>query len=491
MTITSVASQDRGEVLADLSALSRVGTRSRISRRVACDLVGFADALAVVAAVVVATEVCERGSVGMATLQLGLIAAVLVGAVMRNAGLYDIARLHRLPIEPSVLITAVAIGQTTVFGLLRTATAAGGAPRFEWFALALLGSFGLLLAVRFAARALLARLGAGGAFDVRVAVYGSGIVADRVQSHFSDPALGIRFVGHYDDRGDPGRQGQGGVVPTGRLVDLVAAGRQKAIDQIVISLPSTAAERTHHIVRQLEHLPVRISVVTHIASDLLEAGPAHRVSSLGPVGLMTVKMKPLSGWGSIQKATEDFVLGGLLMVVALPILAVVAVAVRLDSPGPVFFRQRRKGLNQQVFEVLKFRTMRVMEDGPSVRQATKGDPRITRVGRFLRRSSLDELPQLVNVLRGEMSLVGPRPHALAHDEHFGDLLARYPNRHQVKPGITGLAQVKGLRGETETTDKMEARLVEDLAYVESWSLGLDMKILMMTGVQVLGGRNAR
>ena len=158
----------------------------------------------------------------------------------------------------------------------------------------------------------------------------------------------------------------------------------------------------------------------------------------------------------------------------------VAVAIKLDSPGPVLFRQRRHGLNRRDINVLKFRSMTVMENGGEVRQASVGDARVTRIGAFLRRTSLDELPQLINVLAGEMSLIGPRPHALVHDDHYGEMLERYANRHQVKPGMTGWAQVCGFRGPTETPDKMQARVACDLVYIDRWSLWFDLKILAMT-----------
>lgn len=168
----------------------------------------------------------------------------------------------------------------------------------------------------------------------------------------------------------------------------------------------------------------------------------------------------------------------------------IALAIKLDSPGPVFFHQRRRGRYQTIISVLKFRTMRVMEDGSDVRQAVAGDQRVTPIGRFLRRSSLDELPQLFNVIRGEMSLVGPRPHALVHDEEFSQLLKMYPDRHQMRPGITGLAQVCGHRGSTAVPGSIDARVAADLAYVQSWSLWLDVKILCKTFFAVVSGKNA-
>ncbi len=178
------------------------------------------------------------------------------------------------------------------------------------------------------------------------------------------------------------------------------------------------------------------------------------------------------------------------MLLCAPLWPVVALAIKLESPGPVLFRQRRRGRYQTVIEILKFRTMHVMEDGDVIRQATAGDARVTFVGRLLRRTSLDELPQLFNVIKGEMSLVGPRPHALAHDEEFSRLLDMYPDRHQMRPGMTGLAQVTGLRGSTAAPGSIEARVDADLAYIRSWSLWLDFKILVRTFYAVLTGKNA-
>ncbi len=171
-------------------------------------------------------------------------------------------------------------------------------------------------------------------------------------------------------------------------------------------------------------------------------------------------------------------------------MALIAIAIKLDSKGPVLFRQRRHGYNYRVVEVLKFRTMTVMEDGAQITQATKNDKRITRVGAFLRRTSLDELPQFWNVIRGDMSIVGPRPHAIAHNNYYDDLIENYANRHRVKPGITGWAQVHGFRGETATPDMMANRVRYDLEYIENWSLWLDLKIVIMTPLFGLFRRSA-
>ena len=198
---------------------------------------------------------------------------------------------------------------------------------------------------------------------------------------------------------------------------------------------------------------------------------------------------------SPQPSVESRLKRALDIVVALgaitffaPALVVIVIAVKLDSAGPVLFMQRRNGVNREVFKIFKFRSMTTMDDGAVVQQATRGDSRITRVGGFLRRTSLDELPQLFNVLRGEMSIVGPRPHALAHDDHYSRLIPLYTRRFEAKPGMTGLAQVEGFRGETETIDKMEARIDCDVQYIDNWSIWLDIKIIFRTASVVLFGQ---
>ncbi|MDH3579122.1 MAG: exopolysaccharide biosynthesis polyprenyl glycosylphosphotransferase, partial [Hyphomicrobiales bacterium] len=205
-----------------------------------------------------------------------------------------------------------------------------------------------------------------------------------------------------------------------------------------------------------------------------------------------LRRNKVSYWGHLVKAIEDYVLGSLIMLVALPIFAVIAIAIKIDSPGPVFFRQRRHGLNHNIISIFKFRTMNVMEDGDEIKQAKKGDQRVTRVGAFLRKTSLDELPQLFNVLRGEMSLVGPRPHAIAHNNQYGEILkqASYASRHLVKPGITGWAQINGFRGPTDRPYLMRERVRCDLEYIDNWSIWFDLEILLLTLVYGFVAKNA-
>jgi putative colanic acid biosynthesis UDP-glucose lipid carrier transferase len=221
-------------------------------------------------------------------------------------------------------------------------------------------------------------------------------------------------------------------------------------------------------------------------------------SSLRPVGLvhhdgvavLELVQAPMSNWAPVLKMAEDLILSAIVLLFASPLMVLVALAVKFDSRGPVFFRQSRHDFNHQVISVLKFRTMSVVEDGLQVPQARRDDPRITPVSKFLRRTSSDELPQLINVLREEMSLVGTRPHALTHNAHYSALLETYASRRKLKPGITGWAQVNGLRGETDTPEKMRKRIEYHLYYIENWSIWFDIKILFMTPIFVLLGKYA-
>jgi exopolysaccharide biosynthesis polyprenyl glycosylphosphotransferase len=199
---------------------------------------------------------------------------------------------------------------------------------------------------------------------------------------------------------------------------------------------------------------------------------------------------PLSRLEIVQKRLFDLVFAALALIALTPLLAVVAVLIKMDSPGPVFFVQRRYGFNQQPFRIIKFRTMRALDDGAVIRQAVPGDPRVTRIGRWLRRWNIDEIPQLFNILTGDMSLVGPRPHALSHDHEYERRISLYARRHNVMPGITGWAQIHGYRGETDTEEKMQNRVEHDLFYIDNWSLWLDLKIIARTVLSPSAYRNA-
>lgn len=220
--------------------------------------------------------------------------------------------------------------------------------------------------------------------------------------------------------------------------------------------------------------------------DLIQA----RIDDVGGIPVVAVCETPFSGFNGFVKRASDIILSIIILMLISPLLLAVAIGVKMSSKGPILFKQRRYGLDAEEILVYKFRSMTVEENGDTVRQATKNDVRITPFGRFIRKTSLDELPQFINVLQGRMSIVGPRPHAVAHNEMYRKVIKGYMIRHKVKLGITGWAQVNGLRGETDTMDKMEARIEYDLDYLRSWSLGFDLKIIVRTVLLVFKDRNA-
>jgi len=285
------------------------------------------------------------------------------------------------------------------------------------------------------------------------------------------------FLGYFDDR-KPERmfaatRGQF-LGPTSDLRDYVHKHR---VDVVYISLPISHKDRISALLNVLKDTTVSVYVVPDIFTyDLIQA----RIDQIGGIPVIAILETPFTSVNAINKRLSDIVLATLILILVSPLMLFVALAVKLTSPGPVIFKQRRYGLNGEEIVVYKFRTMKVCEDGEAIRQATRDDERVTPIGRFLRKTSLDELPQFINVLQGCMSIVGPRPHAVAHNELYRKLISGYMLRHKAKPGITGWAQVNGLRGETETLDKMAARVQYDLDYLRNWSLSLDLLIILKT-----------
>lgn len=272
--------------------------------------------------------------------------------------------------------------------------------------------------------------------------------------------------------------------------DLAAAAancRAKRPDAVFIAVPWSEHETIEACVDAFMNMPVAI----HLAPErIMSRFEQPHVVSAGDLSSLRLTRAPLSPVEIACKRAFDIGVAALAGLLLLPLLLLIAALVRLDSPGPVLFRQRRHGFNQAAFRIFKFRTMSTTDDGTVIVQAKRNDPRITRIGRVLRRYNLDELPQLLNVLAGDMSLVGPRPHALAHDREFERKIALYARRHNVKPGITGWAQVNGLRGETDTDEKMAARVAHDLWYIDHWSFSLDLAILFRTVLSTKAFRNA-
>ena len=301
------------------------------------------------------------------------------------------------------------------------------------------------------------------------------------------PDLLMSFHGFFDDRDAPRHDGALAVPLLGKMERLADYVRQHNIQMIFISQPISSQPRIRKLIDELQDTTASIYFLPDIyIFDLMQA----RFDSVGGVPVVAICETPFTGFNSVVKRSSDIVLALLIQLLLVPVMLLIAIAVKVTSPGPIIFKQRRYGLNGEEIIVYKFRSMRVLEDGSMVTQARMNDARVTPVGAFLRRSSLDELPQFINVLQGRMSIVGPRPHAVAHNELYRKLIKGYMLRHKVKPGITGWAQVNGLRGETETLDKMQARIELDLNYLRNWSLALDLWIIVRTIKVVLRRNNA-
>ena len=305
----------------------------------------------------------------------------------------------------------------------------------------------------------------------------------------NSPEMGLKLVGFYDDRVEernphiPPGMGQ----KVGNLDELVAQARSGSVDRIYITFPMRAEQRIRGVLERLGDTTASVYVVPDFfVFELLHS----RWTDIQGLPVVSVFENPFYGIDGLLKRLCDLCFGGLLLALACLPMALIAAAIKLTSPGPVLFRQRRYGLDGREIRVWKFRTMRVCEDGRVAVQATSNDPRVTRIGSVLRKTSLDELPQLLNVLGGSMSLVGPRPHPHALNEQYRALIQGYMLRHKVKPGITGLAQVSGWRGETESPEKMKKRIECDHRYIREWSLWLDLKILVKTVLVVFRGNSA-
>jgi len=271
------------------------------------------------------------------------------------------------------------------------------------------------------------------------------------------------------------------------IQDLIALAQLFRIDEVLVTVSGQSGANISSAIRRLGTIPTNVRICPWVAELGL---PVRDVGFFMQNAVMTIYRRPFTSWNRVVKRAEDIVLGTVMMLLLSPILLLIALFVKLDSSGPALFKQKRLGFNNNVLIVYKFRTMKHRPSlNDAVPQAQRGDPRVTRVGRFLRRSSLDELPQLLNVLKGEMSLVGPRPHAIAHNEQYAVLIDDYLGRHRVQPGITGWAQVNGLRGETDTLDKMQRRVEFDLAYIDRWSILMDLKIIMLTALSLVFDRD--
>jgi putative colanic acid biosynthesis UDP-glucose lipid carrier transferase len=410
-------------------------------------------------------------------LALATIAALLCMLTMRPV----LAEQHRSFSSSWTLASQIGLAWLLVIGILlllgyatKVSSLYSRRVLFAWFLLTpAVMAMAILMLRQWTRRAL---LGSGQACTAVIA--GANRASRRlIQSISERPELGLTFKGLFDDRC---LERLGDVTSSelcGRFSDLGPFVRKEHIDTVFVAIPFNHLERTKAVLTELRDSTASIYYVPDVfVFDLIQS----RTVDVNGIPVVALCETPFAGWRGLTKRTSDVVLASLMTLFALPAMLVIALAIKLTSPGSVIFKQRRYGLDGDEIIVYKFRTMTSSDDGAHVPQVTKNDQRVTPIGRFLRRYSLDELPQLINVLQGRMSLVGPRPHAVAHNETYRRLITGYMVRHKVTPGITGLAQVNGYRGETASVEDMQKRVDYDLEYLRHWSLALDLKILAKT-----------
>jgi putative colanic acid biosynthesis UDP-glucose lipid carrier transferase len=354
--------------------------------------------------------------------------------------------------------------------------------QFYWFVSVLIS----LCVYRVVLRLILRVLRSQGINTRAVVIAGAGTLGQQLANNIiANSSFGLVFGGYYDDTAP--KQKLVAAQTIGDLEQLVADCKEGGIDRVYIVLPPQAYERRKWLVKELADSTASVYIVPDVFTyQLLHS----RSDTIMGIPTISIYDSPLDGSNAIIKRIEDIVLSTLILIMISPVLLGLAFAVKFTSKGPVFFKQNRYGIDGKPIKVWKFRSMNVMEDGAKVTQATKNDSRFTPIGQFIRKTSLDELPQFINVLQGQMSIVGPRPHAVAHNEEYRKLVEGYMLRHKVKPGITGWAQINGWRGETDTLDKMEKRIEFDLEYIRNWSLLFDLKIVFLTIFKGFINKNA-
>ena len=419
------------------------------------------------------------------------LALLLAGLVANWVGAYggDLVMARQLRINRMLGAWAITFALLLAIAFtLKITTVYSRVWAVGWF----VSTTGLLAFGRVMLARSIAHLAAQGRFANRTVIVGIGAQAACLAAYLEQhDAVCTKILGLIDVNGGatPGHPQRwpllGGI---DALIDLIQTER---VDQVFIALPWQEEAHLRDVVQRLAMTPIAI----RLAPDPAPFDYAGR-SFVEVAGLPMLRLfdRPISGWSRVIKAAEDYLLATLFLIVLSPVLLLIALAIKLDSPGPILFRQRRLGFNNTLIIVSKFRTMHADKEDPDcLVQVAKGDPRVTRVGRFLRRTSLDELPQLVNVLRGEMSIVGPRPHApgtRARGQLFEEVVERYAARHRVKPGITGWAQINGWRGETNTLEKIQKRVEYDLDYIDNWSIWFDLLIIARTAAVLLSDNRA-
>ncbi len=424
---------------------------------------------------------------------LALLGAVTIfAALAQSGGLYSFAPARPLGAQISrIFVIWLSIFATLAVAVFLTRSA----PDFSrgWFIAWFAAGFAGLVAFRIAVSAQLRSWSRKGLFERRAVIVGGGARAEELILALQ-AAPDVRICGIFDDRDDDRSPAVvRGYPKLGTIPELVTFARKARIDLLIVTIPLTAEKRVLTILQQLWVLPIDIKLSAQNSALRFRD---RTYSFVGGIPFLDIADNPIADWNHVSKWLFDRILGALILLLALPVMGAVALAVKLESRGPVLFKQKRYGFNNEVIEVYKFRSMFTdLADHKALTQVTRDDPRVTRVGRFIRRTSLDELPQLFNVVfKGNVSLVGPRPHAvegrIVSNKLFEQVVDGYFARHRVKPGVTGWAQVNGLRGIADTAEKVEKRLRYDFYYIENWSVLFDLYILMLTPLAVLKGENA-
>lgn len=418
-----------------------------------------------------------------------LAATLFVGGFERIGG-YTLKRLCQVKWQ---ITHGLTVWAATVSCLLLLAFADGRSGiysrvwAFSWIGIVLAA----LVAKSYLIQLVLDACSQTGSLTRNVVIIGTGIEAQRLIAKLRGSSRNTFVLsGVFDD--DPRLpESVCGVATLGTTDELLRLAPLRPIDEVIIALPLSAERKLKDLCRKLEVLSIDVRLSIEPLAELFHVSCTSYICN---VPLLTIVERPFKGVRASFKWVEDIIIASLLLVFCTPLMIFIAILIKIDSRGPILFKQERFGLNKEVIKVIKFRTMQVNRaDASGAERTVRDDPRVTRIGRVLRPLSLDELPQLINVLRGEMSLVGPRPHAVkmkVGGRLYGDAVERYPHRHRVKPGITGWAQVNGLRGEVDTLEKARARVAHDLYYIEHWSPWLDLKILMKTAGIVISREGA-
>ena len=422
-------------------------------------------------------------------LTTGIIGGLSIVIFNQWAGVYSSWRGQSLFVDTKKIIRSWLITWSILVVLAFSLKMSSNFSRviiFSWFIILPI----ILLAYRYFTRSLISKIRSHDGNKRRVAIIGAGNLGLRITNLLiNTETLGYKPIVFYDDNSNLKGKYLYNLPVAGTIDTLLSKENiEEEYDEIFIALPLRAEVKIREILNSLANSSITVKFIPDFFSfDLLHS----RITEIGGIPIVSVYDSPLNNLSSsILKRLEDIIISSLIIVLISPLLLLISVAIKISSKGNILFKQKRYGINGEEITIFKFRSMSVSEDDYAVKQASRKDPRITKIGNFLRKTSLDELPQFFNVMRGEMSIVGPRPHAVIHNEEYRKLIPKYMLRHLVKPGITGWAQVHGWRGETDTLNKMEKRVEFDLHYIDNWSLWLDLKIISLTILKGFINKNA-